>query len=585
MKGFFLTCILLILAALPAQAQEVVQFMAEVDRTAISTDERVTLTLTVSGNYQQLGQPQLPLLSGFNIVSSSQADHFSMINGVTTRKKIFSYQLQPTAPGAFSIDPVAIQIDGVIYQTEPITIQVGQGAAPTQSPVEATPGQAAAPNELTGQDVYVEASVDNPTPFVGQQIVYSFYFYQAVNLAGQPQLDWPTFSGFWSQDLSPNNVYEQIVANRRYRVTEVRRALFPTAAGQISIEPSTLLIPGGFFSRDTTLNTNAVEVDVRPLPKGAPEGFAGAVGQFEITAWVEPGETRTNEPVTLFVRVAGAGNLNTLPDPTEGAEDKLTDWRVYDAQISTNVGQEGDVLRGDKLFERLLVPKTAGELNIPPFNLVYFDPQAGEYRQASTEPLTVRVAPGESLFPSPLPSGNDKQDLVLLAGDSRHIKAAPPSLAAQRKPPLEQPLYWLGWLAPTLAVIGVWVWERRRQRLRGDVAYARTQRARRLARNKLSQARKQAQEDEGAAYAAVARALGDYVGDKSNLPSAGLTRDAIRQALTEREVPGELIQRSLACLDWADAGRFSPIAAGREVGELISEAENIISELEQAMGK
>jgi hypothetical protein len=453
------------------------------------------------------------------------------------------------------------------------------------TPVEATPGQAAAPDELAGQDVYVEASVDNPTPFVGQQIVYSFYFYQAVNLAGQPQLDWPTFSGFWSQDLSPNNVYEQIVANRRYRVTEVRRALFATASGQINIEPSTLLIPGGFFSRDTTLNTNAVQVDVQPLPEGAPEGFAGAVGQFEITAWVEPGETRANEPVSLFVRVAGAGNLSALPDPTEGAEDKLADWRVYDAQISTNVGQEGDVLRGDKLFERLLVPKVAGELTIPAFDLVYFDPQAGEYRQTGTEPLTVQVAPGESLFPSPLPSGNDKQDLVLLAGDIRHIKAAPPALSAQRKPPLEQPLYWLGWLAPTLAVTGVWFWERRRQRLRGDVAYARAQRAKRTARNKLSQARKQAQEDEGAAYAAVARALGDYVGDKSNLPSAGLTRDAIRQALSEREVPGELVQRSLACLDWADAGRFSPIAAGRDMGELVSEAESVVAELEQVMGK
>jgi hypothetical protein len=593
MKRLFLICILFILAA-PAQAQEAIEFTAEVDRTAVSTDERVTLTLTVSGNYQQLSQPQLPLLSGFNIVSSSQADHFSMINGVVSRQKVFSYQLQPTVPGAFSIDPVAIQVDGAIYQTEPITIQVGQGAAPTlraepqdeaQPPVAATPGQASAPNELSGQDVYIEADVDNPTPFVGQQIVYRFYFYQAVNLSGQPQLDWPTFSGFWSQDLAPNNVYEQVVANRRYRVTEVRRALFATAAGQMHIEPSTLIIPGGFFSRDTNLSTNAVVVDVKPLPGGAPEGFAGAVGQFEISAWVEPTETRANEPLTLFVRVSGAGNLHALPDPTEGAEGNLPDWRVYEAQISTNVSQQGDVLRGDRLFERLLVPKTAGELHIPPFSLVYFDPQAGAYRQAQTEPLTVQVAPGESLFSSPLPSGNDKQDLSLLAGDIRHIKAAPPSLAAQRTPPLEQPLYWLGWLLPLLAVMGIWAWERRRQRLGNDVAYARAQRARRAARKQLAQARKQAQEDEGAAHAAVARALGDYVGDKFNLPSAGLTRDAIRQALAEREVPGALVQRSLACLDWADAGRFSPIAAGRDVGELVSEAENVVAELEQVIGK
>jgi hypothetical protein len=436
---------------------------------------------------------------------------------------------------------------------------------------------------MAGQDVYIEADVDNPTPVVGQQIVYRFRFYQGVNLFDQPRLEQPTFSGFWAQDLTPNNVYDQVVANRRYRVTEVRWALFPTAAGQITIEPSQLTIPGGFFNRDTTLSTEPVDVNVRPLPEGAPEGFAGAVGQFEITAWAEPTETRVNEPVTLFVRVSGVGNLNALPDPTAGAEERLADWRVYDSQTTTNTGQDGDTIRGDKVFERLLVPKTEGDLSLPPFALTYFDPQAGAYRQIETQALVIHVAPGENLVPGPLPAENDKQDVVLLAGDIRHIKSAPPALATQRTPYLERPLYWLGWIAPLLAVVGVWTWERRRQRLSSDVAYARAQRARRLARKRLAQARKQAQEDEDAAYAAVARALGDYLGDKFNLPSAGLTRDAIRQALGQHAVPETLIERALAGLDWADSGRFAPIAAGRDVGELIDEAEDIVAELERSI--
>jgi hypothetical protein len=574
------TCLLFTLAS-PALAQQGISFTAEVNREAISTDQQLTLTLTVSGNYQQLGRPQLPLLSGFEVVGSSQSSQFSMINGVTSQKMVYTYRLQPTGADTFTIDPVSIQIDGATYQTDPITVQVSQGAAPTQSPAQPSQGQApqeqspATPGEgLAGQDVYIEADVDNPTPVVGQQIVYRFRFYQGVNLFDQPRLEQPTFSGFWTQDLAPNNVYEQIVAERRYRVTEVRWALFPTAAGQVTIEPSQLTIPGGFFSRDTTLATEPVDVNIRPLPEGAPGDFAGAVGQFEITAWAEPTKTRVNEPVTLFVRVSGVGNLNALPDPTAGAEERLADWRVYDAQTTTNTEQDGDTIRGDKLFERLLVPKTEGDLSLPAFALAYFDPQTSEYRQVETQALVIHVAPGE----------NDKQAVVLLAGDIRHIKAAPPALATRRTPYLERPLYWLGWIAPLLAVVGVWTWERRRQRLSSDVAYARAQRARRLARKRLAQARKQAREDEDAAYTAVARALGDYLGDKFNLPPAGLTRDAIRQALEQHAVPGALIERALAGLDWADSGRFAPMAAGRDVGELVDEAEDIVAELERSIG-
>jgi len=577
-------CVLFTLTS-PALAQENISFTAEVDHTAVSTDGQLTLTLTVSGNYQQAGQPQLPVLSGFSVVGSSQSSQFSMVNGVTSMQVVFTYRLQPTGPGTFTIDPATVQIDGSSYQTEPITVQVTQGAAPTQTPATGQTPAAPAPNELAGQDVYVEADVDDPTPFVGQQIVYRFRFYQAVNLSTQPQLNWPTFSGFWTQDLNPNNVYEQVVAGRRYRVTEVRRALFATAAGQVSIEPSTLIIPGGFFSNDVTLDTAPVEVNVQPLPDGAPEDFSGVVGQFEILAWIDPTETRVNEPLTLFVRVSGVGNVNAVPDPTEGVESALSDWRIYDPQTTTNVSQDGDAIRGDKLFERLLLPRTEGELTIPPFALAYFDPQAGEYRRVETQPLTVPVAPGDNLDTGPLPLGNGKQDLTLLASDIRHIKTAPPALATQRTPLIERPLYWLGWLAPLLAVVGTWTWERRRRRLSSDVAYARAQRARRLARKRLAQSRKQAREDEDTAYAAVARALSDYLGDKFNLPSAGLTRDAIRHTLAGQAVAETLITRALACLDWADSGRFAPIAAGRDVGALIDEAESIIAELEQSIVK
>ncbi len=566
-------------------AQGEISVTADVDRTTVSTDHVLTLTLTVSGDFQQLGDPQLPLFSGFNVVGSRRSSQFSMVNGVVTARTVFSYQLQPADAGTFTIDPITILVNGRSYQTDPITVQVTLGATPTQSPDSKDAGSPppSSPGELAGQDFYVDADVDNHSPYVGQQIIYHFRFYQAVNLFNQPRLDWPAFSGFWTESLTPNSVYEQTTAGRRYRVTDVRQALFPTAPGRAIIPSATLTVPGDLFNPDIVLESEAVEVDVRPLPANAPDGFTGVVGAFEITARIEPAEARVNEPVTLFVRVWGTGNPTTLPDPTTDAEAILSEWRVYDPQITTNVSQNGEIIQGEKIFERLLVPKTEGRMSIPSFSLVVFDPAAEAFRRIETEPLVIQVHPGENIANSLSNGANNKQDIAVLASDIRHIKAAPPSLTTHQNIYLEQPTYWLAWLLAPLFVVLTWAWERRQRRLSSDVAYARAQRARRVARKRLSQARKSARKDEEAAYATVARALNDYMGDKFNLPSAGLTRDAVRAELYSQSVPEDLVHRSLACFDWADSGRFAPVAAGRGIGELVAEAEAIVERLEQTI--
>ncbi len=581
------SCILILGLAAPAFAQDDVTFSASVDRTTITSDDLLTLQLTLAGSFNSANQPQLPPLEGFAVVGSSQSSQFSIVNGKTSSQVVFTYRLQPIQIGALTIPAIPIQLGGQTYQTEPIAVEVTQGSAPpAQQPAAPDSGQAPAnaPGELAGQNFYVEADVDDPAPVVGQQIIYRFRVYQAVNFFNQPRLDWPDFNGFLGYDLSPNNEYYQQVGDRQYRITEVRRALFPTAQGEANIGPATLIIPGDFFNRGIELPTNAVAVDARPLPGDAPEDFSGAVGQFEIEAWVEPAQGIVNEPVTLFVRLSGVGNVNVLPDPIVDAEETLsTGWRVYDPQVSTEVGQDGDVIRGEKLFERPLVPKIDGELTIPAFGLTFFDPATGAYRRVETEPLLVHISPGEVQPPSLVVAGNGKQDVVARAGDIRHIKPAPPALLTGRASLLSRPLYWVGWLMPLLTVVGTWLWDRRRSHLVQNVAYARAQRARKQARKRLAEARKLLETDQDAAYAAVARALTAYLGDKFNLPAAGLTRDTIQQTLSARAVSQDLIARLLNDLEWADSGRFAPVAAGRDAGDLVQEAEETIAQLEESI--
>ncbi len=363
----------------------------------------------------------------------------------------------------------------------------------------------------------------------------------------------------------------------------MRRALFPTSAGETTIGPSQFLVPGDFFNQKIERETNAVTVDVQSLPAGAPADFGGAVGRFELTAAVEPNATQTNEPVTLQVTVTGNGNISAVNDPTDVGDEAMPGWRIYDPQVTTNLDQEGAAIQGTKQFERLLVPKTEGTLTIPPFSLAYYDPAASEYRRATSEALTVQVAPGDDEPTGSVILGEDKEDVVVLGSDIRHIKPAPPALATSQTPLTARLLYWIGWLVPLMAVGGAWGWDRHRRTLAQDVAYARNIRARKAAHQRLAEARHLAATDENAAYGAVARALTHYLADKFNLPAAGLTRNAIQEALRDHDVPADLRERVLSALDWADAGRFAPVAAGRDANDLIQEAEHVIMALEEIL--
>ena len=569
----------------PAYAQGDVTFTALVDKDQLSTDEVLTLELKLIGPFRSANKPDIPQLDDFYVMSSGQSSQFSIINNQMSSSIVYSYRLQPVRSGSLIIPAITIVVGRETYTTEPLSVQVTAGGAPVpqqdaQPLPEGTP--ITAPDDLENQDFYVEAEVDNPTPYVSQQIIYTFRLFQRINFSSQPSLDWPEFTGFLGYNLSPNNQYNQTVQDQQYLVTEVRRALYPTSTGAVSLEPALLTVAGSFFNQGIQLQTNPVVIDVRPMPVGAPEFFVGAVGQYEIQAWVEPETSKVNEPVSLFVRISGIGNSNVLPDPTEGVQLDEYGWRAYDPQISTNMEQTGQELHGEKLVERLLVPTTSGVLLIPPFSMVYFDPSTEEYKQIETATLEVNVAEGDEEVPTAIIISDGKQDIQVLGADIHHIKLAPPSLEIARKALISYPLYWAGWLIPLCAVVGLSVWKRYRQSLERDTAQIRHQRALRTMRKRIRNLRNADSEHD--VYAAIAQALTYYVGDKLDLPSAGLTRDVIRKSL-ENRIRAELLDRLFVSLDWAAAGRFAPAAEGRRADDLALQALELVEEIEKEIDR
>ena len=602
------------LFALPAGAQSPVT--AEVDRTHLSTDEALILKVTIDSSGGQPSQPSIPALDGFELLGSSSGTQISLINGEMSMQSTYSYSLHPTQLGQLVINPVSVQIDGQVYSTQPIMIEVSQGTgqvqpAPNQgnqampgvpnlnSLFQSLPGMrgsqgnqappldpADAPTELVGQDFFIEAEVDNDNPYQGEQVLYTFRFYQAESLFDQPEYQSPSFSGFWSEEQSKAQTdYTTEAAGRPYRVTELQAVLFPTVVGEVTIDPAMLSIPGDFFTRGVSLQTQPITVNVRPLPDNAPVSFQGAVGQFDIQAQADTGSTEVNETVTLHVALRGQGNMNGVADPqwSEGPE-----WRAFDSEATVNTQFTDGLMSGVRSYERLLVPTQPGDLLLPSIDFSFFNPQTESYETSSSEPILIHVTGNVGAGTDPLSTENSAGTTVNTAVAAPSIPEFRPNKPASElghtsSPPLtENAGYWLLWTLPLFLMVGSFSLRRVRQQRLDTAGVRRSQSAVKRAKQSLRDARKQPDDE---ANEAAGRILTGYLEEKLNVSMTGQTQTGLARMLTERGVEPALAERVQICLMLSETGRYAPTGINAGNSNLLSETEQVITELDNDLSR
>jgi hypothetical protein len=122
----------------------------------------------------------------------------------------------------------------------------------------------------------VEAEVDNPNPYLGQQVVYTFRYYESgLGMLDQPHYQPPQFTGFWAEKEGDPQQYQAQANGQIYNVTELRTVLFPTKTGPLTIDPAHLVTTGGFFGQGGGLQSQPITLEVKPLPGNAPASSKG----------------------------------------------------------------------------------------------------------------------------------------------------------------------------------------------------------------------------------------------------------------------------------------------------------------------
>jgi hypothetical protein len=458
-----LLSVLLMLGS-PAWAAGEPQFHAELDQSSIGLDDTVSLKLTLlseggaSASVPTFNAPDFDVVNSYdsNFTESyydSSTGRFGMKNSQQVTKV-----LKPSREGDLRITKIQIRVNGQIKSAPDLVVHVGAAGAGTPPPRTYGGGGVGlrGAGKPTADKVILRAEVDKSRVYKGEQVVVSYYLYRRVRMLNVQVDKFPQLPGFFREELEmpvmqPRMESESVVLDGvpYQRSLLTRYAAYPLQEGELSLDPMgvkyTYYADSGISDdgddpimnlfksmapREASVESQPVKVAVVPLPTdGRPASFSGGLGDFEVVSAVDKTQTRANEAITLTIKVEGRGNVAAVGEPKIKWPQNI---EVYDTKSSVKTARGG---MGTKIFETLLIPRTAGEVTLPGAEFSFFDPTKKKYVTRTTAPIQVAV--GEAVAGASSPVANSTSQIGQVGQTSRAADDGQATGSASAAPALE----------------------------------------------------------------------------------------------------------------------------------------------------
>jgi hypothetical protein len=585
MKKVIVLLLLLFGSTLVAQ----VQFEAKASKNSLGLNERLRIEFTMNADGDNFSPPNFEQ-SGFKVVGGpSQSVSQSWINGRSSFNKSYIYILLPTQKGTLTIKQASIEINGEIYKTTPVKINVTNAIEIPKDPNEM-------PAISADDNIYLVADISKSNPYINEPItvVYKLYFSYNIGISNWRELNKPKYNDFWSQNIDIKQLVAQegMFKGERYRYVVLRKTvLYPQKSGKLEIEPLSLDIDcqvptnrrnfwgQAVMTEDSKrVSAGSKVISVKPLPEsGKPEDFSGAVGRFDFKAIPSKTVLKNGESFDLNVSVAGTGNLKlfTLPKPVLPAALEMYD-PVHDENVSTPLtGMTG------KISDRYtIIPQYKGNYQIKPLRFTYFDLGSQKYKTITSQPITINVLDGPSVASSEKATPNAvSKNKVEVTKTFAYNKQKTTLQPIEKEDFIGSGLFYSLVFLPLLAIPFLIIGKRRKEAADNDVFGNKIKKSNALAKKYLSEAKKHLGNKEPF-YIALEKAMHNFLKAKIHIETSEMSKEKIAELLQSRNAQPETILEFITLTENCEFARYAP-SSETAIQQDFDKAVAIISALEK----
>jgi len=567
-----------------------VQFEAKVSKTTLGLNERLRIDFQMNDDGDNFTPPSF---DGFRVVGGpSQQVSQSWVNGRSSFNKAYSYYLLPTQKGALVIKQASVEINGQIYKTNPIKINVTAAVEQPRDPNDV-------PQISSDDAIHLVAEISKGNPYVNEPItvVYKLFFSYNIGITNWRELNKPKYNDFWSQNID----IKQLVAEEgkyngeRYRFVVLRKTvLYPQKSGRLEIEPLSLDIDvqlptnrRNIFGQVQIVEDNkrvsagSKTITVKPLPEaGKPADFSGAVGRFSFTAITSKTNLKNGESLDLKVAVSGTGNLKlfSLPKPIVPNSVEMYD-PVHSEKVQTPLsGMTGSI---SDLYT--IIPQFKGKYPIKPMSFTYFDLGSGKYKTITSPEIMINVLDGPTASDgntNAVAANTGVSKMKVSAGEQFHFIKLKTSLQSVKKADfLGSNLFYILMSGSFLLIPLIVLLKKKKEAIDGDIHGNRIKMNNRLAKKYLSEAKTQIENKE-LFYIALEKAMHNFLKAKLNIETSEMSKDKIREILLNRNAKPETVQAFIELTENCEFARYAP-SSSSAIQHDYEKAVTIISDLEK----
>jgi hypothetical protein len=568
-----------------------VQFEAKVSKNSLGVNERLRVDFTMNADGDNFVAPNFEAC-GFRVIGGpSQSVSQSWINGRSTFNKSYIYILLPTQKGNLTLKQATIEINGQVYKTAPVKINVTNAVEIPKDPNEA-------PAISADDNLYLVADISKTNPYLNEPItvVYKLYFSYNIGITNWRELNKPKYNDFWSQniDIKQLKAEDGMYKGERYRYVVLRKTvLYPQKSGKLEIEPLSLDIDcqvptnrRNFWGQplmvqdSKRVSAGSKIISVKALPeKGKPEDFSGAVGRFDFKVKPSKTQLKNGESLDLDVSVVGTGNLKlfTLPKPVVPSALEMYD-PVHDENVNTPLtGMSGRIT--DKYT---IIPQYKGNYQIKPMSFTYFDLASSSYKTITSQPITIAVLDGPSVASSEKTNQGDTAKTKLeIAKSFAYIKQKTSLQPIEKKDFLGSGLFYSLVFLPFLAIPLLIIGKRRKEASDNDVAGNKIKKSNALARKYLGEAKKHLGNKEPF-YIALEKAMHNFLKAKLHIETSEMSKEKITELLLSRKANAETVSEFILLTENCELARYAQ-ASESAIQNDYDKAVAIISELEKQL--